>query len=192
MLKALARIASIPLVVLCGCTVHKGGEVTPQAAPPPPAPPPVAAPPAAPPQAEQPPPPPRKFQQSRISVPANTRDPALVEEGVKEWLAQRPDYPHFQKVAILHRMRQESGFNPCARNGPMHHLLQWRDGRLRQLYRATNARPGSCPSWLAQLQFMDYEIKSNHRTARFFLAKNEPAAYRVFTMVYLGGVMGRP
>jgi hypothetical protein len=189
MLKALARIASIPLILLSGCVVHKGGEIPP---PPPaaPAPVPPQAMPQLPPAPPPAPPPPRR--QSRITVPENTRDPVLVEQGVREWLAERPEYPHFQKVAILHRMKQESGFNPCARNGPMHHLLQWRDSRLVHLYRATRSRPGSCPSWLAQMRFMDQEIKSDHRNARFFFAENEPKAYRLFTTVYLGGVMGRP
>ena len=106
--------------------------------------------------------------QQRFSVPENTRDPVLVERGVKEWLDQQPEYPIYQKVAILHRMRQESSFNPCAMNGPMRYLLQWRDDRLRRLYQATGSGPGTCPSWLAQMQFMDSEIRSNSRYAQFF------------------------
>jgi len=129
--------------------------------------------------------------QQRFSVPENTRDPVLVERGIGEWLDQQPEYPIHQKVAILHRMRQESSFNPCAVNGPMRYLLQWRDDRLRRLYQATRSGPSTCPSWLAQMQFMDSEIRSNSRYAQFFYAANYPNAYRLFTQVYLGGAMGQ-
>jgi len=104
---------------------------------------------------------------------------------------QQPEYPIHQKVAILHRMRQESSFDPCAANGPMHFLLQWRDDRLHRLHQATSSRPGMCPSWLAQMHFMDSEIRSNSRYAQFFYAENYPIAYRLFTQVYLGSAMGQ-
>ena len=129
--------------------------------------------------------------QQRFSVPENTRDPILVERGVNEWLDRQPGYPVYQKIAIIQRMRQESGFNPCAANGPMRYLLQWRDGRLRRLYQATNSRPGTCPSWLEQMHFMDSEIRSNSRYAQFLYAANYPIAYQLFTQVYLGGTMGQ-
>jgi hypothetical protein len=128
--------------------------------------------------------------QQRFSVPENTRDPVLVEHGVKEWLDHQPGYPTHQKVAIMRRMRQESSFNPCAANGPMRYLLQWRGDRLRRLYQATDSRPGTCPSWLAQMRFMHSEIRSNDRYAQFLSAGNYPVAYRLFTQAYLGGTMG--
>ena len=87
-------------------------------------------------------------------------------------------------------MRQESSFNPCAANGPMRFLLQWRDARLHSLYQATGSGPGTCPSWLSQMQFMDSEIRSNSRYTQFLYAGNYPIAYRLFTQVYLGGTMG--
>ena len=188
---AMARIASIPFVVLTGCTAQVY-QSEPQSAPPsPPSTPAVAAPtpsvvapePALP-TARLP------LPQPRFSVPENARDPVLVERGVREWLDVQPEYPIHQKVAILHRMRQESSFNPCAANGPMHYLLQWRDDRLRRLHQATRSGPGTCPSWLAQMQFMDLEIRSNSRYAQFFYAENYPIAYRLFTQVYLGGATG--
>ena len=188
---AMARIASIPLVVLTGCTAQLY-QTEPTSAPPqPPSIPPgatptpsVLAPESAPTPARTP------IPQQRFSVPENTRDPVLVERGVEEWLDRQPQYPVHQKIAILHRMRQESGFNPCAANGPMRYLLQRHDDRLRRLYWATHSRPGTCPSWLAQMQFMDSEIRTNSRYAQFLYAADYPIAYRVFTQVYLGGVMG--
>jgi hypothetical protein len=189
---AMAQIASIPLIVLTGCTAQlqqtepspapsQASPTSPLAALTPSA---VAPEPALIP-ARMP------LPQQRFSVPENALDPVLVEYGVREWLDQQPEYPIYQKVAILQRMRQESSFNPCAMNGPMRYLLQWRDDRLRRLYQATRSRPGTCPSWLAQMQFMDSEIRSNSRYAQFFYAENYPNAYRLFTQVYLGGAMGR-
>lgn len=184
---AMARIASIPLVVLTGCTAQVYQAEPPAPSQPPPIPPVVTPTPSA----VAPAPARTLLSQQRFSVPENTRDPVLVERGVKEWLDRRPEYPMYQKVAILHRMRQESGFNPCAANGPMRYLLQWRGGRLRRLYQAVHSRPGICPSWLAQMRFMDSEIRSNRRYAQFLYAGNYPVAYRLFTQVYLGGVMGQ-
>jgi hypothetical protein len=188
---AMARIASIPLVILTGCTAQ-GYQTEPPLAPPQPPPtPPVAVPTPSVVVPEPAPTPARlPLPQQRFSVPENTRDPVLVERGVKEWLDQQPEYPIYQKVAILHRMRQESSFNPCAVNGPMRYLLQWRDDRLHRLYQAARSHPGTCPSWLTQMQFMDSEIRSNNRYAQFFYTRNYPVAYRLFTQVYLGGVMG--
>jgi hypothetical protein len=185
---AMAQIASISLVVLTGCTTQ-GYQSEPSSAPsqPPPVPP-VAMPT---PTGTVGTPARLPLPQQRFSVPENTRDPVLVEQGVREWLDQKPEYPIHQKVAILHRMRQESSFNPCAVNGPMRFLLQWRNDRLRRLYQATRSGPGTCPSWLAQMQFMDSEIRNNSRYAQFFYAENYPNAYRLFTRVYLGGAMGQ-
>jgi len=73
----------------------------------------------------------------------------------------------------------------------MRYLLQWRDDRLRRLHQATRSGPGTCPSWLTQMQFMDSEIRSNNRYAQFLSAGNYPIAYQLFTQVYLGGVMGQ-
>jgi hypothetical protein len=187
LLSAMARIASIPLVVLTGCTAQLYQTELPAAPPQLPPAPPVAAP--APPVVA-PEPARMPIPQQRFSVPENTRDPVLVERGVKEWLDERPGYPIYQKAAILRRMRQESSFNPCAANGPMRYLLQWRDDRLRRLHQVTRSRPGTCPSWLAQLRFMDSEIRSNDRYAQFLSSGNYPIAYQLFTQVYLGGVMG--
>src|SRR3954447_17861462 len=175
LLNAMARIASIPLIVLAGCTAQLH-QTEPSPAPPQPPPtPPVAVPTPSVVVPEPAPTPARlPLPQQRFSVPENTRDPVLVERGVKEWLDQQPEYPIYQKVAILHRMRQESSFNPCAVNGPMRHLLQWRDDRLRRLYQATRSGPGTCPLWFAQMQFMDSEIRSNSRYAQFFYAANYP------------------
>src|SRR4051794_12516854 len=188
LLSAMERIASIPLVFLTGCTAQVYQSEPPSAPPQPPSTPPVAIPTPA---TTVPTPARLPLPQQRFSVPENTRDPVLVERGVKEWLDQRPKYPIHQKVAILHRMRQESSFDPCAANGPMRYLLQWRDDRLRRLYQATRSRPGICPSWLAQMQFMDSEIRSNSRYSQFLYARNYPIAYRLFTQVYLGGAMGQ-
>jgi hypothetical protein len=189
---AMARIASIPLVILTGCTAQGYQIEPPLALTQPPPTPPVAVPTPSVVVPESVPTPARlPLPQQRFSVPENTSDPVLVERGVKEWLEQQPEYPIYQKVAVLHRMRQESSFNPCAANGPMHFLLQWRDDRLRRLHQGTQSRPGTCPSWLAQMQFMDSEIKSNIRYAQFFYAENYPIAYRLFTQVYLGGAMGQ-
>jgi hypothetical protein len=185
---AVARVASIPLVILTGCTAQ-GYQTDPPSAPPQPPPTPPSATPT--PAATAPTPARLPLPRQRFSVPENTRDPVLVEQGVREWLDQQPEYPTHQKSAILHRMRQESSFNPCAVNGPMRYLLQWRDDRLRRLYQATRSGPGTCPSWLAQMQFMDSEIRSNSRYAQFFYAGNYPNAYRLFTQVYLGGAMGQ-
>ena len=188
---AMARIASIPLIILTGCTAQVYETDPPAPSQPPPTlpvatpTPSVVAPESAPAPARLP------LPQQRFSVPENTRDPVLVEQGIKEWLDQQPEYPSHQKLAILQRMRQESSFNPCAANGPMRYLLQWRDDRLRRLYQATRSGPGACPSWLAQMQFMDSEIKSNSRYAQFFYAGNYPNAYRLFTQVYLGGAIGQ-
>jgi len=44
---------------------------------------------------------------------------------------------------------------------------------------------------LAQLNFMDSEIRSNERYAQFLSAENYPIAYQLFTQVYLGGAMGQ-
>jgi hypothetical protein len=126
----------------------------------------------------------------RISVPPDTHDPRLVEVGVRQWLDARPEYTLPQKIAILHRMRQESSFNPCAENGPMKYLLQWQADRLAQLHRWTRTRPGTCPTWLSQMAFMDHEIKNDSRWATFFGTNNKRAAYKVFTSVYLVGVLG--
>src|SRR4051794_612497 len=115
---AMARIASIPLVILTGCTAQNYQSEPPAALPPPAPTLPVATPSAVAPEPAQ-----LSLPQQRFSVPENTRDPVLVEQGVGEWLDQQPEYPIHQKVAILHRMRQESSFNPCAVNGPMRHLL---------------------------------------------------------------------
>jgi hypothetical protein len=188
---AMARITSIPFVVLTGCTAQLyhteplPAPLQPPSQPPGDTPTPsVSAPESAPTPARTP------IPQQRFSVPENTRDPVLVERGVEEWLDRQPQYPVHQKIAILHRIRQESSFNPCAMNGPMRYLLQWRDDRLRRLYQATNLPSGICPSWLAQMQFMDSEIRTNRRYAQFLYAADYPIAYRVFTQVYLGGVMG--
>jgi hypothetical protein len=188
---AMARIASIPLIVLTGCTAQVY-QTEPPAPPQPPPTPPVAAPTPSVVAPESAPTPARlPLPQQRFSVSENTRDPVLVERGVTEWLDRQPGYPIYQKVAILRRMQQESSFNPCAVNGPMRYLLQWRDDRLRRLYQATGSRPSTCPSWLAQMQFMDSEIRSNSRYAQFLYAGNYPIAYRLFTQVYLGGAMGQ-
>jgi hypothetical protein len=193
---AMARIASIPLIVVTGCTAQLHQTEPPEALPQPPtiAPPPlpVAAPtPSV--VAPQPAPSPARIPlpQQRFSVPENTRDPVLVERGVGEWLDRQPEYPVYQKAAILRRMRQESSFDPCAVNGPMRYLLQWRDDRLRRLYKTTRSQPGMCPSWLAQMRFMDSEIRSNTRYTQFLSSGNYPDAYQLFTQVYLGGVMGQ-
>jgi hypothetical protein len=185
---AMARIATIPLVVLTGCTAQFHQTEPPQA---PPQPPPIA-PPTPPVVAPEPAPFPARMPvpQQRFSVPENTRDPALIEHGITEWLDRQPGYPIYQKVAIFRRIRQESSFNPCTVNGPMRYLLQWRGDRLRRLHRATHTRPGTCPSWLAQMRFMHSEIRSNDRYARFLSTRNYPSAYRSFTHVYLGGTMG--
>src|SRR5437879_5036129 len=110
---AMARIASIPLIVLTGCTAQlQQTEPSPAPSQPPPiAPPtqPVAAPlpsaivPATAPSRAR-----ISLPQQRFSVPENTRDPVLVQHGVEEWLDRQPEYPAYQKFAILHRMRQES------------------------------------------------------------------------------------
>ena len=170
------RFVPVMFVLLFGCT--RTAET------PPPAPPPT------PPAAELPPPPlpeppPRPKRQS-YSVPENTRNPVLVEKGVHEWLDRHPDYEEYKKVAILRRMRQESSFNPCAIGGPHHYLLQWRDARLRNLYKFAHVKPGVCPSWLAQLEFMHQEIRSTERYAKF-LRSTPKNAYEVFTVAYLGG-----
>jgi hypothetical protein len=193
--RAIARVASVPLIVLTGCTAQLH-QTEPSSAPPQPPPvaprtPPVAAPtPSV--VAPEPAPSPARMPlpQQRFSVPENARDPVLVERGVTEWLDRQPGYPIHQKVAILRRMRQESSFNPCAANGPMRYLLQWRDDRLRRLYKATGSRPGTCPSWLAQMRFMHSEIRSNNHYAQFLSAGNYPSAYKLFTQAYLGGTMG--
>jgi hypothetical protein len=189
---AMARIASIPLVILTGCTAQIY-LTEPSSAPLQPPPTSTVAVPTPSAAAPEPAPTPARIplSQQRFSVPDNTRDPMLVERGVREWLDQQPEYPIYQKAAILHRVRQESSFNPCAVNGPMRYLLQWRDDRLRRLYQATRTDPGMCPSWLAQMRFMDMEIRSNSRYAQFFYAANYPIAYRLFTQVYLGGAMGQ-
>jgi hypothetical protein len=192
---AMARIASIPLIVLTGCTAQLH-QIEPLQAPPqsppiaPPIPPVAASTPTV--VTPEPVPSPARIPipQQRFSVPENTRDPVLVERGVTEWLDRQPGYQIHQKVTILRRMRQESSFNPCAVNGPMRHLLQWRDDRLRRLYQATDSLPGTCPSWLAQMRFMHSEIRSDNRYAQFLSAGNYPSAYRLFTQVYLGGTMG--
>jgi hypothetical protein len=149
---AMARIASIPLVGLTGCTAQLHQT---EPSPAPPQPPPTAAVATSTPSVVVPEPPPSSARmplpQQRFNVPENTRDPILVERGVSEWLDRQPGYPVYQKIAVIQRMRQESGFDPCAANGPMRYLLQWRDGRLRRLYQATNSRPGACPSWLEQM-----------------------------------------
>jgi hypothetical protein len=183
---AMTRIASIPLFILTGCTAQVY-----QAEPPTPSQPPPTSPVAVPTSSVVAPTPVRMpLPQQRFSVPENTRDPVLVERGVTEWLDRQPGYPIYQKVAILRRMRQESSFNPCAVNGPMHYLLQWRGDRLRRLHRMTHTRPGTCPSWLAQMRFMHSEIRSNDRYAQFLYTGNYPSAYRLFTQVYLGGAIG--
>jgi len=194
--KAMARIASIPFLVVTGCTadLHQTEPSPASSEPPsiaPPAPPltnfpPSVVPPEPAPFSAQTP-----LTQDQFSVPGNTRDPVLVERGVGEWLDRQPGYPAHQKTAILHRMRQESSFNPCAVNGPMRYLFQWRGDRLRHLYQATRSRPGTCPTWLSQMQFMDQEIKSNTRYAQFLSAENYPIAYRLFTQAYLGGAMSQ-
>src|SRR3954451_50457 len=117
---AMARIASIPLIVLTGCTAQSQ-QIEPSPAPtqPPPIPP-VAVPTPSVVVPESAPTPARlPLPQQRFSVPENTRDPVLVEHGIKEWLDRQPGYPVHQRFAILRRMRQESSFNPCAANSPM-------------------------------------------------------------------------
>src|SRR5688572_22631870 len=115
-----ARIAPIALVILAGCAERPKPPPPPpplivqQPAPPPP---PAAGLPAPPQPLMEPqpggprPPPPRR---PVSSVPENTRNPVLVERGVREWLDNHSEYTAPQKVAILHRMKQESGFQPCA------------------------------------------------------------------------------
>src|SRR5689334_20991221 len=96
---AMARIASIPLVVLTDCTAQLH-QTEPLSAPPQPPPtPPVAtltpsavAPESTPTAARTP------IPQQRFSIPENTRDPVLVERGVEEWLDQQPQYPVHQKT----------------------------------------------------------------------------------------------
>lgn len=120
------------------------------------------------------------------SVPSNTTDPVLVEQGVREWLTAHPDYDSARQDAILRRMRIESSYRPCASNGPYHALLQWANDRLRALYHHAGVRPGTCPSWLKQLEFMNYEIRHKPRFASFFRTVGLDAAYDNFTRVYEG------
>lgn len=202
-MKALrALIAPISLVVLLSACTDQKRPAPETAAPPPPAPsvPPAAAlpppPVAVPPEPSPPPQRPIRRQSNaapreqakKYSVPPNTRDPVLVEKGVREWLAQHADYDAAQKAAILKRMRVESAYDPCvsSASGKYHHLLQWGQERLRGLYHHAKVRPGTCPSWLAQLEYMDREIKSNDRYASFLDTKPRQA-YAVFSTVYLGG-----
>ncbi len=125
-------------------------------------------------------------QHTTYSVPTNTTDPALVERGVREWLSQHPAYAGSREAAVLRRMRMESGFRPCIRGGPHHYLLQWRSDRLSGLYKHAGVRPGICPSWLAQIEYMDAEIRSDPVYAAF-LHTGPKNAYYTFAAVYLGG-----
>src|ERR1044072_4670834 len=101
---AMARIASIPLIVVTGCTAPLHHTELAPAPPQPPPEPPVAAP-SPPVVAPEPAPTPARLPvpQQRFSVPENTRDPVLVERGVKEWLDEQPEYPIYQKGAVLRR-----------------------------------------------------------------------------------------
>lgn len=121
------------------------------------------------------------------SVPANTTDPLLVEKGVTEWLDHHPEYGGVREKAILRRMRVESRFNPCISNGPHHYLLQWRGPRYTGLHKSAGVGPRICPSWVAQMEWMDQEFKDNPRFRSFFHAQTERGAYVDFSTRYLGG-----
>lgn len=124
------------------------------------------------------------------TVPTDTRDPVLVERGVREWLHRHEaEYPPFRQAAILRRMRQESGYHPCIGSGPHHHLLQWRDSRLFDLYKHAGVRYGICPPWLAQVRYMNWELTHVAHYSRF-MRSTPRDAYWVFSTVYLGGRAG--
>ncbi len=188
--ETLTRLSPIIcFVLLVGCAKQTQIDSAPPP-PPPPLPPAVEAAPPPPPEIPPPPPPPpkRSSQTTSYGVPEDTRDPVLVERGVTEWLSAN-GYKDYQKVAMVRRIRQESGFNPCARGGPHHYLMQWRDGRLRDLYKHASVKPGTCPTWVAQLRYMDYEIKNNAHYGKFLNTASQKSAYAVFTVAYLGGRM---
>jgi hypothetical protein len=158
--------SALPFLALVGCV-----EAPPRQVPSPP-----------PPPAPQPPTPSRLEPSSyHLSVSPNTRDPEQVKIGVSEWLMQHPRYRPEHREAVLRRIQVESGFEPCIISGPYHYLLQWAGERV--------PHGGGCPSWLAQMEYMDREIDTQENWRAFFAKSSVYAAYVWFSTVYLGGRM---
>lgn len=122
----------------------------------------------------------------RFSVAEDTKDPDEVRVGVTEWLHQHPEFSPAMQEAVLHRMWQESRFEPCVTQGPHKYLLQWRGPRLSTLASIAHTRIGVCPRWLDQMEHMSWELH-NYPQFRQFLHANAHNAYGLFAHVYLGG-----
>jgi hypothetical protein len=161
----IVRFVPLCLLLLAGCARAESPRPLPQ--------------PAAPPQVT--------VTEKPYSVPLDTTDPVLVRQGVDEWLARHIEFAVL-RTAVLRRMGQESGFEPCITNGPHKYLLQWRDERLRTLAEIAHTPLGKCPRWIDQMAHVAWELHHYPQFARVLHA-TPGTAYWLFSGTYLGGRM---
>lgn len=126
----------------------------------------VPAPPPRPPMVPAPPAAARSFDYST---------PDRVRAEIIRWF-WRAGYPKIQVEALVDHARNESGFRPCAANGPnLRYTFQWSGARLGRLYQFAGAR-SRCPPLDKQLAFADYELRSEPNYSCFWRATTRTAA----------------
>lgn len=115
---------------------------------------------------------------------------SAVAAAIAAWMTQA-HYPEPIKHAFLHRIKQESGFNPQAvsSGGRFHCLIQWDKRRYRQLLHFAHFVPdrrNACPTWDKQMAFMHHELVTVRQYHAVWRA-NPNDAYHVVTAAYFGG-----
>ena len=83
------------------------------------------------------------------------------------WLTAH-GYEPPQRDAVLKQLWTESRFEPCIVGKGGAYLAQWTGPRLRRLH--ARFGPG-CPSWEQQMQFLDWELRTEPSYRAFWSAK---------------------
>ena len=102
---------------------------------------------------------------------------------IAQWLDQH-GYKEYQRNAILKLIWRESRFVPgvIAKSGSAC-LFQWVGPRKAAVFRGTRG----CPSWQAQMTFMDWELHNVKDYAAFWRAGPQSAANVLVSKFALGG-----
>jgi hypothetical protein len=112
--------------------------------------------------------------------------PDRVYAELVRWFS-RAGYRDFQIEALAEHARIESGFRPCATNGPdLRYTFQWSGARLRRLDQFAGSR-GGCPPLEKQLAFADDELRNVPSYACFWRATTKSAALAALRRGFGGG-----
>jgi hypothetical protein len=107
--------------------------------------------------------------------PIDTSTPAGVRAEIVRWFTHA-GYRRVHVEALVDYAAGESGFRPCATNGPsLRYTFQWTGERLRRLDEFARAY-GQCPPLDKQLAFADHELRTEPNYWCFWRTDTRSAA----------------